>query len=497
MATTQIAETEAHAVLRYAPQGMVLRDFHQSNHFVRCLIGPLGSGKTQACIVEVFNKIHKQKPDDNGIRRSRWVVVRNTYVDLQSTTIKDWREVTGPLEVGRFVNGSNPTHYLDYQRADGTRVIAEVLFLAFDRPDDVRKIRGIQATGVWANEVKELNKEVIDMLLARVGRYPSRAQLGNYYYGMVADSNAPSADHWLGNLALDVKPDEWSFHIQPGAVQKIDGAWRQNQQAENLNNLPEGYYMRQISAHSEDWIRANLANEFILVIDGRPVHPDFSQTQHVSDHELLPTPGRDLTIGIDFGRTPAAVIMQQQNDGRWFVLQELVTTNMGALRFGEILRQILNESYPNFNVDSFGDPAGSQMAQTDDQTPFMMLERSGIYAWPAPTNEFEQRTTALDVNLRRMIEGNPAILIDPRCKTLIRGLAGAYQFKRVRTNDGDRFHDKPVKDSTSHVVESMHYGLLGAGEGAELFNSGWIEEYDSVENDFDGWAPATQLSGLR
>ena len=96
-----------------------------------------------------------------------------------------------------------------------------------------------------------------------------------------------------------------------------------------------------------------------------------------------------------------------------------------------------------------------------------------------------------------MIEGNPAILIDPRCKTLIRGLAGAYQFKRVRTNDGDRFHDKPVKDSTSHVVESMHYGLLGAGEGAELFNSGWIEEYDSVENDFDGWAPATQLSGLR
>ena len=475
----------------------MLREFHESKNFVRCLIGPLGSGKTQACIVELFNKIHKQKADDNNVRRSRWVVVRNTYVDLQSTTIKDWREVTEPLQIGRFVNGSNPTHYIDYMRSDGTRVMSEVLFLAFDRPDDVRKIRGLQLSGAWANEAKELAWPVVAMIMARVGRYPSRATLGNYWYGVIADSNAPSADHWLGNLALDTKPDEWSFHIQPGAVQKIDGAWRQNQMAENLKNLPEGYYTRQISAHSEDWIRANLANEFILVIAGRPVHPDFSQTQHVSDHPLLPTPGRRLTVGIDFGRTPAAVIMQQQFDGRWFILNELVTENMGALRFGELLRQLLNESYPNFDVDSYGDPAGSQMAQTDDQTPFMMLEQSGIYAWPAPTNEFEQRTTALDANLRKMIEGNPAILIDPGCKTLIRGMAGAYQFKRVKTKDGDRYHDKPIKDSTSHVVEACHYGLLGAGEGIEQFNSGWVEEYESVENDYDGWAPDVQLGGMR
>ena len=91
----------------------MLREFHESKNFVRFLIGPLGSGKTQACIVELFNKIHKQKADDNNVRRSRWVVVRNTYVDLQSTTIKDWREVTEPLQIGRFVNGSNPTHYID------------------------------------------------------------------------------------------------------------------------------------------------------------------------------------------------------------------------------------------------------------------------------------------------------------------------------------------------------------------------------------------------
>ena len=105
------------------------------------------------------------------------------------------------------------------------------------------------------------------------------------------------------------------------------------------------------------------------------------------------------------------------------------------------------------------------MAQTDDSTPFMMLKESGIRAVPAPTNDFEERVTVLDELFIRLVEGLPAIVVHPRCKTLVRGLAGEYHFRRIRVVGEERFHDKPDKGPTSHVCEALHYGLLGAGEG--------------------------------
>ena len=44
-----------------------------------------------------------------------------------------------------------------------------------------------------------------------------------------------------------------------------------------------------------------------------------------------PDPRLPLTVGIDFGRTPAAAIAQKQDDGRWYVLHELVTENMSTM----------------------------------------------------------------------------------------------------------------------------------------------------------------------
>jgi hypothetical protein len=494
----RVAEANYDAILRYAPQGTTLAEFHQSDAFVRALIGPLGSGKTQSCIVELIGRIHRQTPDRQGVRRSRWAVTRNTYVDLQSTTIKDWREVVDPLELGRFVGGSSPQQQIHYARTDGTTVQAEVMFLAFDRSEDVRKIRGLQLTGAWLNELKELNKAVVDMILARIGRFPPKSQVPEYWFGAIADSNAPARDHWLGDMALELKPEEWWFGIQPGAVEKVAGAWRLNRKAENLANLPERYYERQISAHSEDWIRANLGNEFILVIDGRPVHPDFSQSQHVAGADLEPTPGRDLVLGFDFGRTPACVILQQQVDSQWYVIDEVVTVNTAADRLGAAVAALLAEKYEAFHVTGYGDPAGSQMAQTRDETPFMLLEENGVYAWPAPDNDLELRIASLDRPLRRMLGGQPGILVSPRCKTLIRGLAGAYQFRRVQAAGGDRYHDKPDKGPESHVVEALHYALYGSGE-ADAVHGGWNAEMASIEDDpdFTGWAPDTGIGGWR
>jgi hypothetical protein len=40
-------------------------------------------------------------------------------------------------------------------------------------------------------------------------------------------------------------------------------------------------------------------------------------------------------------------------------------------------------------------------------------------------------TTGLDVLLTKLVAGEPAIVVHPRCSTLVRGLAGDYRFKSV------------------------------------------------------------------
>lgn len=307
-------------VVSYKPQGATLREFHRrESDFVRVLIGPLGSGKTQACIADVLRLIHEQVPDKMNVRRSRWVAARNTYPDLMNTTIKDFREWVDGMGLGRMVMSTPPRWECEYAREDGTTVKAEVLFLAFDLPDDQKKARGLQLSGVWLNEMKELSRTNCDMLMSRVGRYPSRATVKGAASHVIGDSNAPDRDHWLGVLALDDKPDGWWFGIQPPGVIKQGAMWVENPNAENIVNLPKGYYQRLIAGRPETWVRANLANQFVFHADGRSVHTGFNEALHVRPVKLVP--GIQITIGVDFGRTPAAAIMQRMPNGRWLIVQ--------------------------------------------------------------------------------------------------------------------------------------------------------------------------------
>jgi hypothetical protein len=214
------------------------------------------------------------------------------------------------------------------------------------------------------------------------------------------------------------------------------------------------------------------------------VHPDFNEQVHTAPVQA--TYGIPLHVGIDFGRTPAAAIMQRQANGQWYVLEEICTVNMGADRFGPILRQVLNERYASFNVEAItGDPAGSDMAQTRDETPFDLLRLSGIEAQPAHTNDPEVRYATLDQFLRQLIDGQPAIVVDPSCTTLIRGLGGEYQFRRIQVVGQERYTDKADKGPTSHIVEALHYGLMGAGESETLYEQTWSAELDGL----DSYAP--------
>ena len=64
--------------------------FHRSNHPFRIVCGPIGGGKSVACCVEIYRRCVEQLKGPDGLRRSRWVVVRNCY-DAQTEILTETR----------------------------------------------------------------------------------------------------------------------------------------------------------------------------------------------------------------------------------------------------------------------------------------------------------------------------------------------------------------------------------------------------------------------
>jgi hypothetical protein len=463
-----------------------------SNQFV---MGPLGSGKTNTFVFKNLALIEQQTPREDGVRRSRVLITRNTYGDLESTTIRDWRAIVGD-ECGRFVHSHPPEHALRYEMPDGTRVEADVIFVALDRPDHVKRLRGTQISWAWMNEVKEQPKPIFDMLSLRVGRFPPEKEEGCAFAGVLGDYNAPDDDHWLYDLEQLWRKGElpaYEFFIQPPAVIEVaEGVWKVNPGADNLSNLRPGYYENGLQGKTRDWIKVNLANQYGFVYDGKPVHPDYVERLHCSFAELKVLRGIPLYVGMDFGLTPAGVIAQRTANGRWRVLEEITTIRMGAINFAkELKRRLMQERYAGLEIAAMtGDPAGgSGLGDDEDKTIFTVLKANDIDAKPAHTNDFTVRSQAVDSLLVNLIDGEAALQIDgARCPKLRKALGGKYQFKRLQVAGDARFQSKPDKNEWSHVAEALQYLVIGGGEGKKVLGRKKREgelKVESVQSVFD------------
>tara|TARA_Y100000592_G_C5376022_1_gene270993 strand:- start:274 stop:903 length:630 start_codon:yes stop_codon:yes gene_type:complete len=174
-------------------------------------------------------------------------------------------------------------------------------------------------------------------------------------------------------------------------------------------------------------------------------------------------PNAPIHIGLDFGLTPAAVFAQKLGNGRWHVLHELVTFDMGLERFCNHLKTELNARFSGMETLTWGDPAGSQRDQIFETTAFDHLKTHGILARPTATNEFRTRREALAIPMGRLIDGKPGFMIDRKCVRLRKALVGGYHFKRVAMGAGqERFRDVPDKNEHSHVGDAAGYCLLGS-----------------------------------
>jgi len=414
----------------------------------------------------------EQAPNPDGIRRTRWAVIRNSYPELKSTTIKTWQEWI-PDEVCKIKYDTPINGHIFEPLADGTIVDMEVYFVSLDREQDLKKVLGMELTGAWVNEAREMRFAAIEAVMERCGRFPPKADGAPITWtGLIADTNPPGTDSWWYRLSELERPAGFEFWRQPGALKAIrDGkgnivGYQANPEAENVKHQQLGfsYWMRQVSGRDPAKIWTQLCGEYGQTFDGKPVYDGIWQSAwHVSHVPLDLYRGIPIWLGWDFGLTPACVVGQVGPTGQLRILREFWCERGGIKQFAtDVVKPALTNLFPGLEFWSIGDPAGSQAMQADSElTCLGMLAAAGIPTIPAPSNLFNVRREAVISRLTRLAGADPAIILDPSCRMLIEGFDGGYHFKRVQVGGTDRYHDAPDKNKFSHLHDAIQYLILG------------------------------------
>lgn len=421
--------------------------FMQSNAKMRTLMGPVGSAKSTTCWFEIIRRASMQAPNQQGIRKTRWAVVRQTARQLSDTTIKTALDWTPPGVCGQFMK-TTKTYF--FKVGD---VEAEIMFRALDDADDVANLNSLELTGAWFNECRDIHPDIVDAMSKRIGRYPSAKDGGPTWHGMWGDTNPPTMESWWYYQMEHLDPSDgvspnnngWDVFKQPSGRSPF---------AENVENLPEGYYDTQ--GRSEEYIRVYIDGEYGLSSAGMPVYKYFRTDYHMAHKPLNPIINgiRPVVVGMDLGLTPAAVIGQEDPRGRALILDEAASFDMGVQRFVRtVLKPKLFERFAGVPVLVVCDPAGVQRAQTDERSAVDIIRAEGLNVIPASTNAISARINAVDAYLMRQVDGDPGFLVDPRCTHLKSAMMGGYRYKPK----GDSVIDK---NQHSHIAEALQYLCL-------------------------------------
>ena len=413
------------------------------------LFGPLGGGKTTGALMKLLTLAHTQRPNANGVRKTRWAVVRNTRPQLRDSVLKTVFEWLPPNGKTVKWNETNMDMLLDMPLPDGTRVHCEIMFRALDDEKDARRLLSVEFTGGWLSEFREIPFTLLTDLLSRCGRYPSMSEGGADWYGVFGESNMTTkGSEWFKFLMVD-RPENTAVYIQPSAL---------SPEAENTKYLKPDYYTMLLAGKPQNWIQAHITCEFPDSLDGKAVWgSSYDYQRHVAKEVLKPLGFAPIIIGVDQGRNPAAIAVQMHPSGQVRVLGETFGSGMGMDRFAsEYLRPFVGTHFAGLPVLVAIDPAGCSKSEVNDQSPKDVLELAGFKVIAAATNQLDRRINAVE---RQLILAN-GIIFSPSCPKIISAVASDYRFRTKRNGELEDIPEK--KHPISDLADALQYAVMSA-----------------------------------
>ena len=274
-----------------------------------------------------------------------------------------------------------------------------------------------------------------------------------------------------------------------------EGEVIQYKPAENVTHQNAGYnYWIDLAAGEEEsWCRVYLMGEYGLSRAGKVVYPRYVDSIHCSKEPLEVWRGLPLYLGWDFGRTPCVVFIQQTPQGAMWILEEMVSEDMGIREFAHFVKTHLNNNYYGMRIISIGDPQGQHKSEISDElTCLNELSKAGIPTAPAITQNFVRRTEAVNGFLTRMVTGKPGFQLDPRCEVLREGFQREYKYREIKSSTGRMYSDEPLKthphsdciaegtpvtmaDGTTRPIEQIMGGdMVATDHGPGRVTKAWL-----------------------
>ncbi len=443
-----------------------LATFMKSKAFGRIAAGPVGSGKTTACVMEAMRRSVEQARAPDGYRYTRWAFVRQTLKQLKDTVLKDvqsWLAGLGEWKV------SENTYFLEFGD-----VKSEWIFVPLENAEDQARLLSMQLTGAWLSEAIEMNFDVLAPVSGRIGRYPSGNRGVPSWYGIIADTNMPvEMSDW--HKFMTNPPPNWQVFVQPSGMASTAENLNYLLQTEETKSLPinhpvrlaqgRKYYEQFIQMYGSEhpWVKRYVYAQYGDDPSGEAVfRASFKPSFHVVPDTLV-IPGYPLIVGQDFGRNPWSLICQVDHLGRLLVHEEIPATNVGLEKHVEqsLRPRLFQEKYLGSKVILVGDPSGIAQGTIAEETSFEALKRMGLPCFPAPTNDIDARLRAVEALLGKQVNGGPALVFNARgCPWLVRGMSGGYRYKKHKDGALRTVPEKFDKEGFSHVADTLQYVAL-------------------------------------
>jgi hypothetical protein len=480
----------------YRPTKTAL-NFHRTDDRVRVVRGHVGSGKSTMMVAEIVFRAVKMAACRDGVKRSRWAVVRNTYGDLEKTTLTTWKMWFSNLGIMKWRQGTSFTinHIFEViiiqNGVESThKVDLELLPIALDNVSDVTKhLKSLEVTGVFLNEMSELNRMVLDFFSGgRLPRFPSLKDMPEgvtYWCGIFGDTNPPEEDSWIYKLFEVEKPTEYTMFSQPPAVLKVGDKYEINPDAENIKNILNGEseYVKMTWGKDEAFIRVYLMGEYGTLSDQKRVYYSYNDNIHSDDNIVIDNKTHHsppLIIGVDLGTVAPAILVAQMQGATLVVIKEFCGefTTIREMCVDAVMPW-LHENCRGMGIEAvIYDPADTYDGSEQ------LREFFGAAVKAAQTNSVSLRIDATTKRLNKLTKGQPALkIIRKLCPQLRKGFNGKYYYRRVRIIGEDRYTEEPHKiHPYSDIHDALQYICLHVNYEYEL-----NQVYNEKDRALDEW----------
>jgi hypothetical protein len=466
----------------YVPS-KTLTDFHNDKSELKLIMGPVGSGKTVGCCMDLLIQACTYPHLKDNTKSTRWAVIRNTYSALRTTTWKsynDWYKYIPKSQKSL----QPPLRYYSKFKAKVFGVIEDVemetFFISIDTENDLDKLFSLEVSGMYWNEAQFLPSGLIKNAPNRCGRYPADEDLRPDEVHLrtapiIMDTNPPDIDHWLYNRFVQRQlPNHAFFHQPPNAYKNSQGKWCVNPDGDNVKNLRDGYYDTMLNSESDDYIRVYACGEWgALIKEGSYYGELLSQCER--EKRII-----DFDINPNYPVHTAWDLGMRHNTSIWFF--QVCDANIRLLYFYQNVMEPPSH-YANV-IREFKDKYKIYYGFH-----FMPIDIKGHRGYTGETGEqayFSEGITPYVLNKAKSVQEG----IDQVKKTF-----WLFMFHRTNCVDGIRclrgyhrpynqvlgtYGTKPAEDGNENCADALRYLVTGWNEAfidKRLYEDGYLDEY--------------------